>query len=260
GRRRSCRRPRSMMIRMWWPRCRAAWVRRWWASTWTTSRRNSTTPPAAGSSGPWRQEFRIVPNSLLKGARWDGLVSVSDLNSRGRRLFGDLIPGGESCLDAIFRASPSLGELAVGVVYGHLHARPALDPTMPEAVAIAAIAAAGMVDVPLRVHTRSALAAGLSAGEITEVLLEVAAFGGFPRAVQALQTVAEVLEEGPDRDRRFGRGHQEHARQSLLGHQVGRARPGRERPAPGGQGWRRRHSCRPGSREHPFLGGARRTP
>jgi alkylhydroperoxidase/carboxymuconolactone decarboxylase family protein YurZ len=122
-------------------------------------------------------------------------VSISDLNSRGRSVFSSLIPGGEERLDTIFRASPSLGELAVGVVYGHLHARPALDPRTREAVAIAAIAAAGMVDIPLRVHTRSALAAGLTAAEITEVLLEVAAFGGFPRAVQAIQTVTEVLEE-----------------------------------------------------------------
>ena len=36
--------------------------------------------------------------------------------------------------------------------------------------------------------------------------------------------------QGPDRDRRFGRGHQEHARQPVLRHQVGHARPGRERP------------------------------
>ena len=122
-------------------------------------------------------------------------VSISDLNAHGRSVFGDLIPGGERRLDAIFRASPALGELAVGVVYGHLHARPALDPRTREAVAIAAIAAAGMVDTPLRVHIRSALASGLTAAEISEVLLEVAAFGGFPRAVQALQTVAEVLEE-----------------------------------------------------------------
>jgi alkylhydroperoxidase/carboxymuconolactone decarboxylase family protein YurZ len=122
-------------------------------------------------------------------------VSVSDLNSRGRSVFSRLIPGGASRLDKIFRASPDLGELAVGVVYGHLHARQALDPRTREAVAIAAIVAAGMVDVPLRVHTRSALAAGLTPAEIAEVLLEVAAFGGFPRAVQALQTVADVLEE-----------------------------------------------------------------
>jgi alkylhydroperoxidase/carboxymuconolactone decarboxylase family protein YurZ len=124
-----------------------------------------------------------------------GLVSISDLDALGRSVFSNLIPGGESRLDAIFRASPPLGELAVGVVYGHLHGRPALDPRIREAVAIAAIAAAGMTDTPLRVHTRSALAAGLAAAEINEVLLAVAAFSGFPRAVQALQTVAEVLEE-----------------------------------------------------------------
>jgi 4-carboxymuconolactone decarboxylase len=125
-------------------------------------------------------------------------VGIQDLNEQGRKTFAGLVSGGEERLDRIFGIAPALGELAVGTVYGHLHHRTALDPRTREAVAIGAIVASGCVGTPLAVHVRTGLAAGLTPAEITEVILETAAFCGFPRAVQALETLGEVFEEaGP---------------------------------------------------------------
>lgn len=110
---------------------------------------------------------------------------IKDLNRRGRANFGELVEGGEQRLDALFRTIPALGELAVGTVYGHLHERPGLDPRIREAATLAAIVAAGMVGPPLSVHLKTGLASGLAPGEVTEVVLQTAAFAGFPRAVSA---------------------------------------------------------------------------
>ena len=112
-------------------------------------------------------------------------MAMSELNERGRATFAGLVPDGEARLDRIFQATPALGELAVGTVYGHLHARRTLDPRTREAVALAAIVAAGCTETPLTVHTRTGLAAGLTPAEIGEILTETAAFAGFPRAVTA---------------------------------------------------------------------------
>jgi len=72
-----------------------------------------------------------------------------------------------------------------------------LDPRTREAVALAAIVASGiyMYGTPLAVHVRTGLAAGLAPAEVVEVLLQAAAFSGFPRAVAALPTVEEAFHE-----------------------------------------------------------------
>jgi len=47
---------------------------------------------------------------------------MATLYHEGRHTFVDLVPDGGARLDTLFHTAPALGELAVGVVYGHLHA------------------------------------------------------------------------------------------------------------------------------------------
>jgi 4-carboxymuconolactone decarboxylase len=122
---------------------------------------------------------------------------MAELHTKGRATFAGLVTDGEARLDRIFQAVPALGELAVGTVYGHLHARRTLDPRMREAVALAAIIAAGCTDTPLTVHTRTGLAAGLTPAEIGEIVTETAAFAGFPRAVTAAGRLPELFVGSP---------------------------------------------------------------
>ncbi|WP_063753457.1 carboxymuconolactone decarboxylase family protein [Kutzneria sp. 744] len=116
-------------------------------------------------------------------------------HERGRDTFAELVEGGKERLDHLFRASPGLAELAVGTVYGHLSHRPALDERTREAVAIAAIVAADCWESPLSVHVRTGLAAGLTPAEISEILVETAAFAGFPRAVSAVSKLPDLFAE-----------------------------------------------------------------
>lgn len=120
---------------------------------------------------------------------------MSTLYREGRKTFIDLVPNGGARLDALFHTVPALGELAVGVVYGYLHDRPALDPRLGEAVSLAAIVAAGMTGPPLSVHFKTGLAAGLAPGEITEIVLRASAFTGFPRAVATADQLNRLFDE-----------------------------------------------------------------
>lgn len=120
---------------------------------------------------------------------------MARLHERGRDTFESLVDGGKERLDQLFRAAPALAELAVGTVYGHLSHRPALDERTREAVAIAAIVAAGCWESPLSVHVRTGLAAGLTPAEISEILVETAAFAGFPRAVSAVSKLPDLFAE-----------------------------------------------------------------
>jgi 4-carboxymuconolactone decarboxylase len=120
---------------------------------------------------------------------------MARLHERGRETFASLVDGGKDRLDQLFRAAPQLAEVAVGTVYGHLSHRPALDERTREAVAIAAIVAAGCWESPLSVHVRTGLAAGLTPAEISEILVETAAFAGFPRAVSAVSKLPDLFTE-----------------------------------------------------------------
>lgn len=118
---------------------------------------------------------------------------MDELYELSRRTFADLVPDGEQRLDQIFAVAPGLAELAVGVVYGHLYHRPALDHRTREVAALAAIVGSGMVDTPLQVHTNTGLASGLAPAEVVETVIEAAAFSGFPRAVSSLRKIEEVF-------------------------------------------------------------------
>lgn len=120
---------------------------------------------------------------------------MATLYHEGRETFIDLVPDGGARLDALFHTVPALGELAVGVVYGRLHSRPALDPRLREAVSFAAIIAAGMVGPPLSVHFKTGLASGLAPGEVVEVLLQASAFTGFPRAVASADQLNRLFDD-----------------------------------------------------------------
>ena len=119
---------------------------------------------------------------------------MADLHARGRENFAELVEDGAKRLDALFATIPALGELAVGTVYGHMHERPALDNRTREAATLAAIVAAGMVGPPLSVHLRTGLASGLSPAEVCEVVVQTAAFAGFPRAVSAADQLNRLFE------------------------------------------------------------------
>ncbi|MCE0464308.1 MULTISPECIES: carboxymuconolactone decarboxylase family protein [Pseudomonas] len=120
---------------------------------------------------------------------------MAELYSEGRKHFIELVPDGGARLDALFHTAPALGELAVGVVYGHLQSRPGLDPRLREAATLAAIVAAGMVGPPLSVHFRTGMASGLAPGEITELVVQASAFTGFPRAVATADQLNRLFEE-----------------------------------------------------------------
>lgn len=118
---------------------------------------------------------------------------IATLYQEGHHTFVELVPDGEARLDTLFHTVPALRELAVGVVYGHLHSRPGLDPRLREAVSFAAIIASGMVGPPLSVHLKTGLASGLAPGELTEILLQASAFAGFPRAVSAAEQLNHLF-------------------------------------------------------------------
>jgi 4-carboxymuconolactone decarboxylase len=84
-------------------------------------------------------------------------------------------------------------------VFGDVWSRPGLELRNRSMITVAALT---VLDRPseLRLHLRGALNVGVSRQELSEIILQMALYGGFPAAMEAMRIATEVFEE-VDRER-----------------------------------------------------------
>lgn len=90
--------------------------------------------------------------------------------------------------------SPAFENEAISVVFGRTWSREAIDPKTRSLCSIGILAALGRHGA-LRIVLSIALSSGATVEEITEALLQVAIYAGYPAAFDALPIFKEVLEE-----------------------------------------------------------------
>jgi len=81
---------------------------------------------------------------------------------------------------------PDFADMLVDFPYGDIYARDGLDPKSRQIATIAALTILGDSRHELEIHIASALRIGLTRQEIIEVIMQMAVYGGFPRALSAL--------------------------------------------------------------------------
>jgi 4-carboxymuconolactone decarboxylase len=100
-----------------------------------------------------------------------------------RGLHGD---AGMDYVEQLRTFAPDFADMLVAFPYGDLYARPGLDLRSRQIATIAALTVQGDARHELEIHIRSALRAGLTRTEIVEVIMQMAAYAGFPRALSAM--------------------------------------------------------------------------
>ena len=119
-------------------------------------------------------------------SRYDrGLASM-------RAIFG---AGIESALKGLAATSPDLARFLVEFPFGDIYARPGLDLKTREMLTVAALTVLGYPQSELKEHIQGALNVGCTRDEILEIILQVAVYGGFPAALEAVKTAAVVFGE-----------------------------------------------------------------
>ncbi|WP_370399243.1 carboxymuconolactone decarboxylase family protein [Sulfitobacter sp. JB4-11] len=115
----------------------------------------------------------------------------------GRELSEQLNPGMEDSLNARYgHLLPGMAEGVVDFAYGRQYARPGLGLRDRYLATIAALTALGGQTRPqLKVNIAGGRKAGLSQKEIAEVIWQMALYGGFPAAINALNAALEVFGE-----------------------------------------------------------------
>jgi 4-carboxymuconolactone decarboxylase len=105
-------------------------------------------------------------------------------------------PGGEEFLAML----GDLGDMTVDFVFGDVHSRPGLDIRERELVIIAVLAAQGGTEPQVRAHIRAARAIGVSDRDLEELLIQIAPYAGFARAINAMKVLRREQRGMPAED------------------------------------------------------------
>jgi 4-carboxymuconolactone decarboxylase len=113
---------------------------------------------------------------------------------RGRRAL-DEIDGkaGHNVITALADIAPDFARYVLEFSFGDIYSRPGLDLRSREIATIAALTALGNASPQLKVHIEAGLNVGLSRDEITEVIMQMAVYAGFPAALNGLFAAKEIF-------------------------------------------------------------------
>jgi 4-carboxymuconolactone decarboxylase len=89
--------------------------------------------------------------------------------------------------------APDFARYLVEFAFGDIYARPGLDLKTRQIATVAALTALGTAAPQLRVHVHGALNVGCTREEITEVIMQMAVYAGFPAALNGLAAAKEVF-------------------------------------------------------------------
>src|SRR5882757_7117752 len=101
----------------------------------------------------------------------------------------------DEALAEIRRRSPRMYDALVEGAFGGTLADAELRRADREIATVAMLAAVGGAETQLRSHVRAALLQGITATELIALCEHVALYAGFPRALNALAVVDEVIAE-----------------------------------------------------------------
>ncbi|ENP2076503.1 carboxymuconolactone decarboxylase family protein [Klebsiella michiganensis] len=101
--------------------------------------------------------------------------------------------GGDAVVNSLKDIAPDFARYLIGFPFGDIYARPGLDLRSREIATIAALTALGNAAPQLKVHIAAGLNVGLTQEEITEVIMQMAVYAGFPAALNGLFAAKEVF-------------------------------------------------------------------
>ncbi|MFH6786518.1 MULTISPECIES: carboxymuconolactone decarboxylase family protein [Methylobacterium] len=114
--------------------------------------------------------------------------------ARGKRALAEIDgEAGHAVAAALADIAPDFATYLFEFPFGDIYSRPGLDLRAREIATIAALTAMGNAAPQLRVHIEAGLNVGLTREEITEIIMQMAVYAGFPAALNGLFAAKEVF-------------------------------------------------------------------
>ncbi|MFT5592584.1 MAG: 4-carboxymuconolactone decarboxylase [Oceanicoccus sp.] len=102
---------------------------------------------------------------------------------------------GQKVIESLAAISPDLAKMIIEFGFGEVYQRPGLDLRSRELATVAALTALGCCQPQLNVHINGALNVGCEPQEITETIIQIALYAGFPACLNAMFVAKEVFIE-----------------------------------------------------------------
>lgn len=102
---------------------------------------------------------------------------------------------GERVIESLKDIAPDFARYLIEFPFGDIYSRPGLDLKSREIATVAALTALGNAQPQLKVHIHGALNVGCTALEITETIMQMAVYAGFPAALNGLFAAKQVFQE-----------------------------------------------------------------
>jgi 4-carboxymuconolactone decarboxylase len=107
---------------------------------------------------------------------------------------------GENVIESLKDISPDLGKFTIEYPFGDIYSREILDNKTKEIAVVAALTAMGNAKPQLKVHINAALNVGVTPEEISEIMILMSVYAGFPSALNGTFALKEVLSEKADKE------------------------------------------------------------
>lgn len=119
-----------------------------------------------------------------------------DFDKRGREVFKKLFGDQAEKIDAMLKEmSPDLAKIAIDFPFGEFYAKEdLLDLKTRELITISTLTTQGMAP-QLKLHVKAALNAGCSVVEIEQTILQLIAYVGMPKVINAMKVFKETVAE-----------------------------------------------------------------
>tara|TARA_R110002050_G_scaffold261610_2_gene401813 strand:- start:944 stop:1411 length:468 start_codon:yes stop_codon:yes gene_type:complete len=102
---------------------------------------------------------------------------------------------GVNVIESLKDVSPDLAKYTIEYPFGDVYNRKILDNRTKEIAVVAALAAMGNAEPQLKVHINAALNVGVTSKEISEVMILMSVYAGFPSALNGTLALKEILKE-----------------------------------------------------------------
>lgn len=101
---------------------------------------------------------------------------------------------GEQVINSLEDIAPDLGRFIIEYSFGDVYNLTAQDNKSKEVAAVASLITQGLIP-QLKVHLNGALNTGCTIAEVKELILHSSVYAGFPKAINAMNALKEVITE-----------------------------------------------------------------
>jgi 4-carboxymuconolactone decarboxylase len=102
---------------------------------------------------------------------------------------------GKAILDNLATISPDLKRFIIEFAFGDIYSRDGLDPKTRQLITIAALTTLNTSELELKAHIHGALNVGCTREQITETILQIAVYAGFPAALHGMLVAGQAFSE-----------------------------------------------------------------